>query len=364
MRILVYLAHPAQYHFIKNPMAQWKANGHEVKVLIKTKDILENLLKSDGIPYTNIEEHVRKQSKLSILKASLQRTFQIWKIARPFHPDILISTSASIAQTGWLLRKPAITVLEDDIDVIPNLAKLAYPFTRSIVVPDVCKVGKWETKKIAYLGYMKLAYLHPKRFVPSQDVVAKYGLNKKYILIRLAQLAAHHDIGIKGLSYTIVNKIIQIAEERGYSVYISSEKMLDDALQKYQLKIDNRDIHHLMAYASLLVSDSQSMSVEAAMLGTPSLRYSDFSGRISVLEELEKKYNLTFGIPTDSGEKLTTMAQEILSMENPKKIFQARRQVMLDDKIDVTAFFTWFIEEYPNSRDIMKHTPDYQNRFK
>ncbi len=364
MKILIYLAHPAQYHFFKNPMKLWQANGHDVKVLIKTKDILEDLLKSDGISYINIEEHVRRQSKLSILTASLQRTFQIWKIARSFHPDVLISTSASIAQTGWLLRKPAITVLEDDIDVIPNLARLAYPFTRSIVVPAVCRVGKWENKKIAYQGYMKLAYLHPKRFVPSRDVVTSYGLYQKYILIRLAQLSAHHDIGIQGLSHTIVNKIIQMAEERGFSVYISSEKAMDDSLQKYQLKIDHRDIHHLMAFASLLVSDSQSMSVEAAMLGTPSLRYSDFSGRISVLEELEQQYHLTFGIPTDSGERLIAKAQEILSMENPKVTFQARRKRMLEDKIDVTAFITWFVEEYPKSHDIMQRTPDYQNRFK
>ncbi len=176
MKILIYLAHPAQYHFFKNPMKLWQANGHDVKVLIKTKDILEDLLKSDGISYINIEEHVRRQSKLSILTASLQRTVQIWKIARSFHPDVLMSTSASIAQTGWLLRKPAITVLEDDIDVIPNLARLAYPFTRSIVVPAVCRVGKWENKKIAYQGYMKLANLHPKRFVPSRDVVTPYCL--------------------------------------------------------------------------------------------------------------------------------------------------------------------------------------------
>ena len=39
----------------------------------------------------------------------------------------------------------------------------------------------------------------------------------------------------------------------------------------------------------MLVCDSQSMTVEAAILGIPSIRYSDFSGRIGVLEELEKR---------------------------------------------------------------------------
>jgi len=37
---------------------------------------------------------------------------------------------------------------------------------------------------------------------------------------------------------------------------------------------------------------------------------------------------------------------------------------MLADKIDVTAFFVWFIENYPDSAKIMKENPDYQYKFK
>jgi len=37
---------------------------------------------------------------------------------------------------------------------------------------------------------------------------------------------------------------------------------------------------------------------------------------------------------------------------------------MLKDKIDVTAFLVWFIENWPESFNIMKENPDYQYRFK
>ena len=37
---------------------------------------------------------------------------------------------------------------------------------------------------------------------------------------------------------------------------------------------------------------------------------------------------------------------------------------MLSDKIDVTAFMVWFVENYPDSVKIMKDNPDYQLRFK
>jgi hypothetical protein len=37
---------------------------------------------------------------------------------------------------------------------------------------------------------------------------------------------------------------------------------------------------------------------------------------------------------------------------------------MLDDKIDVTAFMVWFIQDYPGSVTIMRENPEYQERFK
>ena len=351
MKIIVYLGHPAQFHFFKNIIKQLMKDGHQVNVLIKTKDVLENLLKLNNFEYENIQSVPRKNNKYSILLASLVRTYHVMKVAIKFKADILIGGDASIAQTGFFLRRSAITVLEDDYEVIEKLAKLAYPFTTNIVVPTVCQVGKWEYKKVPYQGYMKLAYLHPNRFSADKEIVKGYIQVEKYCLIRLAQLTAHHDVGIKGLTVDLVKQIIQIAEKKGYTVFISSEANLDESLLSYQLKINQNDIHHLMAFASLLISDSQSMSVESAMLGVPSIRFSDFAGRISVLEELESVYQLTFGLKTKQHEQLILLVEELLSKENLSELFQQRRQQMLSDKIDVTAFFVWFIENYPKSKE-------------
>jgi hypothetical protein len=105
------------------------------------------------------------------------------------------------------------------------------------------------------------------------------------------------------------------------------------------------------------------MSVEAAMLGTPNLRFSDFSGRISVLEELEHKYGLTMGFKTDESERLIDTVKDLLS--KPSNVeFKQRRAKMLEDKIDVTSFLIWYIENYPESRKMMKQDPDYQYRFR
>lgn len=349
MNILVSCGHPAQYHFFKNALRLLKQRGHNVKLLIKSKDVLESLVKEDGWDYVNIQQKYRGNSKPAILMASFKRTAAIVKIARKFKPDILAGTESGIAQAGWLLGKPSFTTLEDDVEIIANLARLTYPFTRYILVPNVCRVGKWESKKIGYEGYMKLAYLHPNYFTPNTKVLEQYGIEGDYILIRLAKLTAHHDTGIKGLNTQLVMDIISKAESSGMRAYISSEIPLSEELEPYRLGINPVDIHHIMAFSKLLVSDSQSMSVEAAMLGVPSLRFSDFAGRISVLEELENVYGLTFGIKTYEPERLLTMTTDILSDEKREERFKSAHTRLLDDKIDVTAMMVDLFENYPES---------------
>ena len=130
------------------------------------------------------------------------------------------------------------------------------------------------------------------------------------------------------------------------NVYITSERELPPEIAQYRLTINPLDIHHVMAFATLYIGDSQSMAVEAAMLGTPSLRFNDFAGRIGVLEELEHKYMLTFGINSAHPEELYAKIDELLSTDHLRELFQQRRQRMLADKIDVADFITQQIEQF------------------
>jgi predicted glycosyltransferase len=337
---------------------------HSIIVLIKTKDVLEKLLKNDGVAYINIQENNRKNNPLSILFASFKRTIKVSKIAKENKVDLLIGTDSSVAQAAFLLRKKSITTLEDDYEVIKNLAKLTYPFTSSILVPTECKVGKWESKKTPYAGFMKLAYLHPNRFTADIQIKNKYIQSDKFILLRLAKLTAHHDVGLKGLNLDLIKSIVDIAKNNEFDVFISSEEQVDESINQYILSINQNEIHHVLAFSSLLISDSQSMSVEAAMLGVPSLRYSDFSGRISVLEELEHKYGLTYGVKTENTQQLLSMTKDLLRNSDIRLVFAEKRNKMLADKIDVTSFLTWFIENFPESQAIMSENPDYQYKFK
>ena len=360
-KFLIYIGHPSQYHFYKNVVKELRKNGHFVNFVIRSKDMLEELMVNDGQSFVNILPEGRNNNKSSIFHALLKRDVRLYKLLKRQDYDLLIGSDASITHIGKLLSIPRISVTEDDYQIIKTLAKLSFPFTNWIFAPVPCNVGKWESKKIAYHGYQKLAYLHPKYFSPDKRKVCIHQ-NEKYFLIRLSGLTAHHDFGIKGFNITAIKKIISVLSKYG-KVFISSENKMEEELHEYKLIINPNDIHHYLYFANLLISDSQSMSMEAALLGTPSLRLSDFAGRISVLEELEKKYALTFGFKSIQLQDLISKLEELLVIKDLKEEFQKRRLKMLNEKIDVTKFMVWLLENYPESVRIIKNNPNYQFNF-
>lgn len=346
MKIAVYLGHPAQYHFFKHPIKMWETSGHCVQVVIRKKDILEELLLHDGIPYVNILPEGRGCGLLATGYALLKRIVRLYGAMRPFQPDILIGSDASLPIVARLLHTKSIITIEDDYSVIKPLARIAYPLTHVILAPFVCQVGRWERKKVGYNGYMKLSALHPSRFSIDRHFVASKVGNEPYCLIRLSALNAYHDKGINGLSLELVHRVISVCTRFGVKVWVNAELSLYPSLLSYQLHIHPAHLHQMLAGATLLISDSQSMSVEAAVLGVPSIRFSDFVGRISVLEELEHKYQLTKGISTHSPELLLQQLEDWLSTDALHELFQRRKDRMVIDKIDVAWFIAWFVEDY------------------
>ncbi len=341
MRVLFQLGHPAHFHLFKNTIADLQRDGHETFILIRKKDILEDLLKKSGMPYINI----LPSGKKSVFTLML-RLWRVFWFTLTHRVNILIGSTPEVAQVAWLLRRRSVVMAEDDASIVPQFIKVVKPFVDNYLSPVSCNNGVLEHTTTHYEGFHKLAYLHPNRFTPDPAVVDRYfDHSKPYFLLRFAQLNAYHDVSANahGINDKIAVKLIEILSPHG-KVFITSERELSPELECYRLNINPLDIHHLMAFATLYIGDSQSMAVEAAMLGTPSIRFNDFAGKIGVLEELEKKYQLTIGIPSSDPERLYNTVKEMIDTDNLRDDYQARRQRMLEDKIDVATFFTNFIE--------------------
>jgi len=368
MKILFYLGHPAHYHLFKNVISELLRKKHKVSILIKKKDILEDLLKQSGYNYLNILPEGRKDSKAGIAWGLIKRDWTMFRFCLKHRPDIMLGTSTEITHVGKILHIPSIIVQEDDYNEVPLFSKMGYPFASHIIAPTSCPTGqvgsKWENKTIHYEGYHELTYLHPNYFKPELSRIEKIiNTSAPFYILRFAKLTAHHDKGKTGITTKIAQKLIDILAPHG-NIYITSERELEPQFEKYRIHISPENIHHALFYADMYIGDSQTMAAEAAVLGTPSLRFNDFVGKIGYLAELEHKYELTYGIKTSEPEKLYQKIEELLNTPNVKQEWQKRRAKMLADKIDVTAFMMWFIENYPQSVKIMKENPDYQLKFK
>jgi predicted glycosyltransferase len=150
---------------------------------------------------------------------------------------------------------------------------------------------------------------------------------------------------MRGLGDNQVFKLIGLLEQYG-KVFISSERPLPEQFEEYRLKINPADIAHTLFYAKLFIGDSQTMTSEAAVLGTPAFRCNDFVGRISVMDEKEVKYGLSYNYPPSSFNERFSNIQELLKGEKFDQEFERRKQKMLNDKIDLSAFMIWLFENY------------------
>lgn len=337
MKFLFYMGHPAHFHLFKNTIPALSKQGHEVKVLIKKKDILENLLQNAGWDYLNINPEGRADNKFSIALKLLKRDFQFINVCRKFKPDLMIGTSAEITHAGKLLGIRSIVVNEDDAEVVPLFAKLAYPLATKILAPHCCSVGRWEHKKIGYKGYHELAYLHPDNFTPDRTRLKGIDTSVPFFILRFAKLTAHHDEGRKGINTEVAGKLINMLQSKG-NIYITSERELEPQFEKYRIQINPLFMHDALYFADMYIGDSQTMAAEAAVLGTPSIRFNDFVGQISYLNELEDEFGLTFGFRTNQINEMYNKVNQLIILPDLKPEWKKRKGAMLEKCIDLNKF--------------------------
>lgn len=385
MNVGFFLGHPAHFHYIKNTARQLMDDGHKVFFAVKEKDILETLMHNAGFEYTKVRGERTKSDKWHLIKSVVEIDINLGRFVRDKKIDILIGPAVPYT-TRLIHHVPVIMNGEDDARVVPLFSWLAMPMASCIVSPTTCDNWHWERKSAHFPGYLELGYLHPKNFTPSKAVLDKYGIDasKPYFIMRFSSLNAHHDSGIKGINTEIAERLVKILEPFG-TIYITSERPLEPQFEKYRIKINPLDMHHVMAFASLYIGDSQTMAAEAGVLGVPFVRFNDFVGRIGYLRELEDKYELGYGVHASvlaadspirrsdgsaqpSGvEALYERVEQLVAMpaEERKATFQSRREKMLSEKIDCAKFLTWFIENYPQSvEETKKADKEFWEKFK
>jgi predicted glycosyltransferase len=337
MKFLFFFVHPSKYYLFRNTITRLKAEGHQVDVAIVSKDVLEELLIQGGIEFKNIFPEGRRISGLPILLGTainfLRTIWRLLKLIRGRKYDLFI-TDDVLTIVGWLTGVPSLMFTDDDLSVVPETSLLLATTTK-VIAPEVTDLGRFSGKKIPLRGFKEMAYLTAEYFSPSETVMLKFNPDRRpYAIIRLVSLTASHDAGREGLGDARLMRLIGLLERR-MKVFITSERELPASVECYRLSLPVNEIAHALYFADLFVGDSQTMTSEAAILGTPAVRYNDFVGRIRSMEVKETKYGLTLGFKTSQFEEMIAAVESLLQQPDLKKEWQAKAQRLAQDCEDV-----------------------------
>jgi hypothetical protein len=343
MRVLVDIVHPAHAHFYRRMIEALEAEGAPVTVVSREKDVTEALLDGWGIPHVTIGASGAK-STLGQAGALLQRDWALWRIARRFHPDVILTRNPSGVQVARLVGAVGIFDTDDGRKAGIHF-RAAAPFAHIITTPDVLDedYGKKHRK---FHGYKALAYLHPSRYTPDPGVRELLGVgpDQRYFIVRFVAMDASHDKHEAGLSNSAKRRIVDELLKRG-RVFISSEGSVPPDLADLRFSLPPDRIHDALAFADLYVGDSQTMAAEAALLGTPALRASSWTGRLDYLDELENDWGLVRSFKPEEVDELVDTMTSLVDDPDTGRIWTERRDRMLADKDDVTGWYLDLIHE-------------------
>lgn len=358
MKVLIDIGHPAHVHMFKCFAHEMISKGHKVLFTCRDKEFEIRLLQDLGFDYVNFGK--KSKGTLGKIWDLIRFNYKEWKVARKFKPDVFLSHgSITASHVAWLLGKPSIAY-EDTFNM--EQIKLWEPFVSVILTSDYDHPLK-SNKVIKYPGYNELLYLHPNRFSSNASVRNDLGVgdDEKYTIVRFVSWEASHDRGHSGISIENKIKAIELFSKYG-KVFISSEGKLPSELEMYRFPLSASRMHDAMAYASLIFGESATMVSEGIMLGVPGV-YIDNTGRYYT-SDVEKKYGLCFNY-TESAEDQISAINKGVEILSSNKSYSSEHSLLLNEKIDCTAFLVWFIENYPESAKLTKEGgKEFWERFR
>jgi uncharacterized protein len=344
VRLLIDLLHPAHVHMFKNLAGELVGRGHDVLFTLREKECARELLDQYGLTYEVLSQ---KQTGVGLAREFVERGARLWQVAARFRPDFLVGVMGpSIATVGRLRRLIGRDRARIAVFYGTEIAKLTnafvYPLADYVCTPDSYR-AKVHGNHVTYAGYHELSYLHPRRFQPDPDVVRAAGIDpaSPYYVVRFVSYQASHDVGVRTLAAEKKIAVVEALARHG-RVIVSSEAPLPSELEQHRLKIPASHIHHVLAFARLLVGESATMASESAVLGVPAVYVSPYGrGFTDDLERYGLVKNFTEArFHEDWLAAVESMASDPALSANAT----AARARMLGDKVDVTAWMLEFFE--------------------
>ena len=341
MRVHFDVAHPAHVHLFKNAIRTLARDGHTVAVTSRRKEVTTDLLDAYDIEHTVLSS--QGSGTLATVAEWGLRELRTLLFARRFDPDVVVSRLVPTAVHGAKVAG-AESVVFADTENVEHVARVTAPLVDYYCTPQSYQKD-YGRRHRRHAGVQELAYLHPDWFEPDREVLRAHGVDPEepYYVLRFVTNEAHHDADRQGFAAAAKRDLVADLSEHG-TVYVSSEGDLPPDLGGHEVPVPPEAIHDLLAEADLMATDSGTMATEAALLGTPTVRYESpaAEGLLGAFVEL-----------ADSGlvEQFTDEASvrrralELATSTEAGREWRERRDRYLEGATDVTEYMLDVIEE-------------------
>jgi uncharacterized protein len=266
MKIYIDIYHLPQFNLFKNAIIQLGSDHVDLGCVNRGK--LVDVIRHE-CPEFNLFVFGDYNNNTGIIslatKVIIPRIIQLVKLFRRKKYQIIGAAGYQANVAAKILGIPNFAILDDPRGFMIKLLKLS---TKEIYLPPFAKnYGKIKQ----YNALKEWAYLSPKYFIPSENVLEEYDLKKKgYVFIR--------EVSTETINYLSQEKeiILKISNlfPQNIKVVLSLENK--NKRQSYPddwiiLNEPVSDIHSLMYYSKIVISTGDSMAREGGMLGVPSI---------------------------------------------------------------------------------------------
>ena len=338
MRIVIDIAHPAHVHFYRHLYGELIDAGHEVTVASRAKEMTLDLLDHYGIPHFPLAPLARG-GLLSRGMELAKRDLGLVKLIRRTGSQLVLTRNPAGVQAARL--SGAFGIFDtDDGRAVGIHFHAAYPFAHLITSPE-CLSDEFGRRHRRYRGFKAMAYLHPDRFTPDPLIRDRFGLSSSepLFVVRFSAHDASHDRLVQGIDPSTRQTLIRELAAVG-SVIVSNESTGTLKYDATSSPVAPELFHDLLAAADLCVGDSQSVAAEAALLGTPALRCSSFTGRVDYLRELEERFGMVSNYrPGDEAQLLAHVRAALDDIDAVRLNAQTKHRHLLSACEDVTSWY-------------------------
>lgn len=324
---------PAHVHLYKHAIDRLQRQGHEVLVLGRDYGCTRALLEHYDLPHTIYG--ACGETKWSLFTSLPGHFVGIARAIRTVEPDHIFGMGAYAAFAGLISDAPPILLLDSEPTGIDHA--ISRRLARIILTPHAFRkdLGRHHYR---FEGFKECAYLHPAVFDPDPSIRYRLGvgIDERYAVVRFNAFGSHHDIGRRGFSAEEQARLVEHLAEY-VTVLVSSEtaERIADHPDVEPYDLHPAYIHDVLAEASLLVADSQTMVTEAALLGTPAIRSNSFVGKSDMgnFVELERQ-GLIYNMRTF--DDVLSVSSELLDGDPDSSDWRRRYVSYVSELIDLT----------------------------